>query len=541
MKKQYGSPAPKRYLATVLALCLLLSCLGPAYALGDWPRTTTPSSGPCGPCANYEVVDGVLTISGTGPVTTLPGFDVGFQGLLHTVIVEAGITALPNDTTLCFLSNITQVELPDSLRYVGRMAFTDTAWLEGLTDEFCIVGDGILLDYNGPGGRVVVPDTVRSICSQAFSGTDVTELVLGSSVKYIGDSTWGLENAAKLETVAFDGKACDRNTAADLIHDQYTPWIQVKCGVDEDTGAELFNRFLVMDGTLLCCQAGCDSVTVPGAVRAIAPGGLFCGTDSFTEIIIPDAVTEIAENAFQGGKPDSGRPTFVLAGADSAAQKYVEDSAQGLFRFLANGQDNSSLLNFIAKETYYPGMFRDVDEKDWFQKEVACAFELGLMNGREKDVYNFYKFVPDGDIKLSEAITVAVRVRDTYRYQKTDFTAAKGAMWYQPYVDYALANKIIVEAPADLNRPATRAEFASLLAAALPEREFEAIHSDVQFADLDETHPAYHAIMLLARAGVMQGKGEGHFDADAQVKRCEAAAMLARCIRTEQRIQPDLT
>ena len=47
--------------------------------------------------------------------------------------------------------------------------------------------------------------------------------------------------------------------------------------------------------------------------------------------------------------------------------------------------------------------------------------------------------------------------------------------------------------------------------------------------------------MLLARAGVMEGKGEGRFDPNAQVKRCEAAAMLARCVRTEQRIQPDLT
>ena len=59
--------------------------------------------------------------------------------------------------------------------------------------------------------------------------------------------------------------------------------------------------------------------------------------------------------------------------------------------------------------------------------------------------------------------------------------------------------------------------------------------------DIDENYPAYHAVMTLVRAGVMQGKGEGRFDPDAQVKRCEAAAMLARCVRTEQRIQPDLT
>ena len=114
-------------------------------------------------------------------------------------------------------------------------------------------------------------------------------------------------------------------------------------------------------------------------------------------------------------------------------------------------------------------------------------------------------------------------------------------MWYQPYVDYALANKIIAEVPKDLNRPATRAEFASMLAAALPEKELEAIHEDVHFVDVDETHSAYDAIMLLARAGVMEGKGEGRFDPNAQVKRCEAAALVARGVRTEQWIQRDLS
>lgn len=542
MKLQYGSPAMKRFLTAAMALCLLLSCLVPACAQGGY-RPQTPPSGICGPCASYNVEEGVLTISGAGPVTSLPSFDyLSFldHSPIHTVIVEEGITALPHDTTLCFLPNITHVELPDSLRYVGRMAFVDTAWLDGLTDEFCIVGDGILLDYNGPGGKVVVPDTVRYISSQAFSGTDVTELVLGESVKYIGDGTWGLENTAKLETVTFVNKAYDKYAYPTMIQNNYNPWIDVKSGVDQN-GTVYFNRFLVMDGVLLYYGGGPGSVTVPDAVTFIATGGIYGSPDKFTEIIIPDTVTEIAENAIQGGSLDGNKPTFVFAAADSAAQKFVENNTEWLFRFMANGQDNSSLLNFTAKEIYYSDMFKDVHEEDWFHETVAIAFELGLMNGRDRDQYAFYTFVPAGDIKLSEAITVAARVRDTYYYEKTDFTAAEGAMWYQPYVDYALANKIIAEVPEDLNRPATRAEFASMLAAALPERELTAIHEEVRFADIDEAHPAYAAIMLLSRAGVMEGKGEGRFDPDAQVKRCEAAAMLARCVRTEQRIQPDLT
>lgn len=542
MKKQYGSPIKKRFLTTALALCLLLSGLVTAYAQGGELVPRTPPSGSCGPCASYIVEDGVLTISGSGPVSYLPGFDGwSFTDPLHTVIVEEGITALPSDTTLCFLPNITHVELPDSLLYMGRMAFVDTAWLDGLTDEFCIVGDGILLDYNGPGGKVVVPDAVRYISSQAFSGTDVTELVLGESVKYIGDGTWGMENTGKLEKVTFVNKTYDIMMASSFIHNHYSPWVQVERGVDEYTGEVLFNRFLVIDGVLLYYGGGPGSVTVPDAVTAIAPGGIYGSPDKFTEIVIPDTVTEIAENAIQGGSLDGNKPTFILAAADSAAQRYVETNTEWLFRFIANGQDNSSLLNFTVKERYYSSMFKDVHEGDWFQESVANAFELGLMNGRDKDQYAFYTFAPAGDIKLSEAITVAARVRDTYYYEQTDFTAAEGAKWYQPYVDYAIANKIIAEVPEDLGRPATRAEFASMLAAALPEKELEAIHGDIRFVDIDETHSAYDAIMLLARAGVMEGKGNGVFDPDAQVKRCEAAAMLSRSVQPGQRVQPDLT
>ena len=59
--------------------------------------------------------------------------------------------------------------------------------------------------------------------------------------------------------------------------------------------------------------------------------------------------------------------------------------------------------------------------------------------------------------------------------------------------------------------------------------------------DIIKVHTAYVSIMYFARHCFMEDKGEGLFDPDAQVKRCEAVAMLARCVRTEQRIQPDLT
>lgn len=515
----------KRYTGAALALCLLLACPPAAYAMGgDYPET--PASGPCGPDAVYEVTDGVLTISGTGPVTSLPGFDVGLSEPLHTAIIEEGITALTEDTFLSFLSTVSAVEFPDSLKYVGRLPLARTAWLEGLTEEFVIVGDGILLDYNGPGGRVVVPDTVRMIASDAFFGTDVTELVIGSGVKYIGDGTWRLEGTDKLETLVVNGEPQALRYISDDFWADFDPWIKAEATKD-DLGNIYYHHFLVMDGVLLAYQGPRNlKVTVPGAVRAIAPGGL---SGSFPELIIPETVTELGENAILPLDPYQliELPVIVRGAPDSAVQKYVEAAAEGLFSFVPVG---GSLLNFMVREEFAPGRFGDVPEDAWFYPVVGTACELGLMQGK-----GGASFDPDGQIKLNEAVTTVARIRDIYYCEQTDFTAA--GTWYQPYVDYALAHGIITEVFDDWERPATRAELASMLAAALPERELEPVNDEAAFADLDESHPAYGAVMILVRAGVMQGKGEGRFDPDARVKRSEAAAMLSRCVRPELRLR----
>ena len=125
-------------------------------------------------------------------------------------------------------------------------------------------------------------------------------------------------------------------------------------------------------------------------------------------------------------------------------------------------------------------------------------------------------------------MTVAARVRDIYWGEGTDFAAKTGAAWYQPYVDYAIANRMMDAAPADCDRPATRAELARWLYSALAGEGTEPATQTVRFTDVTEAHPDYACIMNLARAGIMGGKREGIFDPAAPVLRCEAAAMLSR-------------
>ncbi len=185
--------------------------------------------------------------------------------------------------------------------------------------------------------------------------------------------------------------------------------------------------------------------------------------------------------------------------------------------------DRHGLDNFKTVNRYRAGQFTDVKASDWFADNVKSAYELGLMKGNSSAT-----FAPNATITVAEAVTVAARVRDIYWEDGTSFTAKAGAAWYQPYVDYAIANGMMNTAPADYERPATRAELARWLDSALAGEGMEPATQTVRFTDVTEAHRDYACIMDLVRAGIMGGKGDGIFDPDAPVLRCEAAAMLSR-------------
>ena len=185
--------------------------------------------------------------------------------------------------------------------------------------------------------------------------------------------------------------------------------------------------------------------------------------------------------------------------------------------------DRHGLDNFKTVNRYQAGQFTDVKASDWFADNVKSAYELGLMKGNSPAT-----FAPNATITVAEAVTVAARVRDIYWGDGTSFTAKAGAAWYQPYVDYAIANGMMNEVLTDYERPATRAELARWLDSALAGEGTEPATQTVRFTDVTDAHPDYACIMDLVRAGIMGGKGDGIFDPDAPVLRCEAAAMLSR-------------
>ena len=182
--------------------------------------------------------------------------------------------------------------------------------------------------------------------------------------------------------------------------------------------------------------------------------------------------------------------------------------------------------NFTKRYEYGDEVFTDVQSKDWFYENVGSVYEYGLMNGKGQN-----RFDPQGNVTIAETLTIAARLNSIYK--TGDDTFEKSNPWYQVYADYCKTNGIVSELPAEINVAATRGQFASILASALPDSELPQknnvlddtipdVSSDSEFAD---------AVYKLYRAGITVGSdSKGTFNPQNNIKRSEVAAIVTRMI-----------
>ncbi len=107
--------------------------------------------------------------------------------------------------------NLKKVTLPPTVTHIGSDAFKETLYWHGLLDEFVILGDGILIDYNGKDKDVVVPEGVKTVVD-AFRGKSVERVTLPSGLRVIGESAFAY--APALQSVHF-AASCEPTAVAD--------------------------------------------------------------------------------------------------------------------------------------------------------------------------------------------------------------------------------------------------------------------------------------------------------------------------------------
>lgn len=98
------------------------------------------------------------------------------------------------------------VEIPNSVTYIAPKAFAETQWLNSWlngtgSEDFLIVGDGILLAYRGDDSYVTIPDEVERIAPEAFAGNrNLIAVTLPDSLTDIGEDAFA--SCTNLKTVS---------------------------------------------------------------------------------------------------------------------------------------------------------------------------------------------------------------------------------------------------------------------------------------------------------------------------------------------------
>ena len=213
----------KKTLAVVLALIMLATAVPMAFA------ATEVANGTAGEGVNWVLgSDGTLTISGSGPIVAgwyNPPWEAYNDQILNIVIKE-GITKIPG-TAFCNAEKCVSISIPASVETIetSTTPFWGTQSLEKfVVDEnnsaFKSV-DGILFSKNGETlvffpqnhgateytipdtvkniakyaffvnnclEKVTVPDTVTSIGPNAFDGSEIKEISLGSGISEISSN-----------------------------------------------------------------------------------------------------------------------------------------------------------------------------------------------------------------------------------------------------------------------------------------------------------------------------------------------------------------
>jgi len=182
--------------------------------------------------------------------------------------------------------------------------------------------------------------------------------------------------------------------------------------------------------------------------------------------------------------------------------------------------------HFTKTNTYTDSVFADIRKSDWFYDNVKAVYEYSLMRGKGDG-----HFDPESGITLAETITIAARLHAMY-YMGMDVFGGSDP-WYQTYVDYAENNGIVENYISDYTIPATRGEFADILANALPDSALEEInivaYNGIPDVSLSDSYG--RSVYKLYRAGIMIGNDDiGTFAPESNIRRCEVAAIVTRLV-----------
>lgn len=291
------------------------------------PETTTVDISYEGEYGNlrYLVKDGEVIITGC------------FMQDMTNVEIPSEIDGFPVTTIgngAFYGENLVSISFPNSITKIKAGAFDYTPWLSKKREENPIViENNILISWDKTKNEtdVIIPDGVISIAGRVFKDYDMVSVTIPNSVVYIGDEAFSecyylsnvimSDNITEIGDKAFNG--CTKLTSITI------PNGTKSIGDYAFAGCEKLVDVTIADSIM---SAGCYvfggqfGETTPWleekrkenpivVVGSVVIDGITCNGD----VIIPDNVTEIAEEAFWGSELNSITfPDSIVKIGDSA-------------------------------------------------------------------------------------------------------------------------------------------------------------------------------------------------------------------------------
>ena len=351
----------KKILAGVIAICMAFgsAAMLPENTFIDSTNISasalgTETSGKCGENVNWELKNGVLTISGTGPMYPVDSDDYMnfyYRDDITSVVIESGVTNIgvglfekcenltsidiPNSVTSIGdgafkdCSNLTRVDIPNgvksigdsafrdcvsltsvtipsSVSFIGGYAFENTKWLENKQKEDpLVIINGILIDGTKCTGDVKIPDSVKDICAGAFHHNEVfTSVVIPNGIKNIRYDTFfyctQLKSVTMPEGLLSIGKdtfyCCTRLETAAI------PSTVKSIGEAAFNSCGSVKNLVIPSGVTAIegytfYSVPFESITIPSGVTSIGKYA-FSDCEKAETITLPDTLESIEDNAF---------------------------------------------------------------------------------------------------------------------------------------------------------------------------------------------------------------------------------------------------
>lgn len=245
-----------------MLLTVMLGCFGAAAA-------AVVADGTCGDNLTWVLDDaGVLTVSGTGPMTDYASASGSpwykNRSSIITAVINNGVTSIgKNAFAACY--NMTNITLPNGITGIGYGAFNSCVGLTGISIPNSVksIGENAFNDCANL-ADFSIPDSVTDIGEYAFHNCGMTEITFPGNITSIGYATFG---------------SCYNLTK-----------VTIQKGVT-----------VIGDSVFSQCE-NLVNITIPDSVVSIGSNA-FCYCRSMKSISIPSSVTNIHDRAFSDCKP----------------------------------------------------------------------------------------------------------------------------------------------------------------------------------------------------------------------------------------------